>query len=237
MIRQLFELATSKSRTGIKAALRHAVLGIVCAFAFASTTTSTARAADAVPPAAPAADASPRAVIDSLHASLISVMREAKQLGYSGRYGRLAPVLANHFDTPWMAEKSIGREWTKLGSPDRNRLVDAFRRFTTANYAGRFDGFGGERFETLRDEPSLQSTTLVYSRLLQSNGEVTELNYRLRQIEGQWRIIDVYLNGTVSELALRRSEYSSIIKRDGLDALIQALEGKIAKLKAGDVAS
>lgn len=191
----------------------------------------------ATPPAAPAPDATPRAVIDSLHASLIGVMKEAKTLGYPGRYERLAPVLANHFDTPWMAEKSIGREWAQLAAPDRERLVNAFRRFTTANYAGRFDGYGGERFETLRDEPSLQSTMLVYSRLLESNGEVTELNYRLRQVGSDWRIIDVYLNGTVSELALRRSEYSSIIKRDGLEALIKALEGKISKLEAGEVSS
>lgn len=196
-----------------------------------------AGAEGATPPAAPAPDATPRAVIDSLHASLISVMKEAKTLGYPGRYQRLEPVLASHFDTPWMAEKSIGREWSKLSEADRERLVEAFRRFTTANYAGRFDGYGGERFETLRDEPSLQSTMLVYTRLLESNGEVTELNYRLRQSGSSWRIIDVYLNGTVSELALRRSEYSSIIKRDGLEALIKALEGKISKLEAGEVAS
>jgi phospholipid transport system substrate-binding protein len=223
----------ARSRTVLRLALAVAALGA----AAPSLIAASARAGEAIPPAAPASDASPRAVIDSLHASLISVMRDAKQLGYSGRYERLKPVLANHFDTPWMAEKSIGREWTRLEVPDRERLVDAFRRFTTANYAGRFDGFGGERFETLRDEPSLQNTMLVYSRLLQSNGEVTELNYRLRQVDGHWRIIDVYLNGTVSELALRRSEYSSIIKRDGLDALIEALEGKISKLESGDVAS
>lgn len=220
---------------GTRAAARIAALLVV--LSWDGLTPQRSAAESATPPAAPVADATPRAVVDSLHASLLSVMKEAKTLGYPGRYERLAPVLASHFDTPWMAEKSIGREWTVLATPDRERLVNAFRRFTTANYAGRFDGYGGERFETLRDEPSLQNTMLVYSRLQESNGEVTELNYRLRQVGSSWRIIDVYLNGTVSELALRRSEYSSIIKRDGLEALIKALEGKISRLEGGEVAS
>jgi len=214
-----------------------ALLATLFALSAGPVAPRSASAEAATPPSSLSPDATPRAVIDSLHTTLLEVMKEAKTLGYSGRYERLAPVLASHFDTPWMAEKSIGREWAKLAEPDRERMIDAFRRFTTANYAGRFDGYGGERFETLRDEPSLQSTMLVYTRLVESNGEVTELNYRLRQVGPSWRIIDVYLNGTVSELALRRSEYSSIIKRDGLEALIDALEAKISKLEAGDVAS
>ena len=61
-------------------------------------------------------------------------------------------------------------------------------------------------------------------------GEVTQLNYRLRPVSAKWKIIDVYLNGTVSELALRRSEYSSLIQREGLDSLLVALNQKIANL-------
>ena len=96
-----------------------------------------------------------------------------------------------------------------------------------ANYAGRFDGYSGQSFETVGEEPSAQETVLVRTRLVQPEGEVVQLNYRLREANGSWKIIDVYLNGTVSELALRRSEYASLIKREGWNAVIAALDQRI----------
>jgi phospholipid transport system substrate-binding protein len=168
--------------------------------------------------------------IERFHAGLLDVMKNAVTLGYEGRYQKLEPIVGTNFDTPFMASKSVGRYWKDMGEPDHERLVKTFSRFTVANYAGRFDGYSGQSFETLREEPSLHDTVLVYSRLSDPGGEVVEINYRLRQSEAGWKIIDVYLNGTVSEIALRRSEYSSILGREGVDGLITALEGKIKEL-------
>jgi phospholipid transport system substrate-binding protein len=184
------------------------------------------------PSADPAAE-SPSAVVDELHESLIQVMKGATELGYAGRFEKLEPVLGRLFDTPFMAEKSVGRHWKKLGEAEQQNLRDTFRRFTVANYAGRFDGFAGERFETLGEEASTHDTVLVHSRLIDSSGEIIQLNYRLHRVDGGWRIFDVYLNGTVSELALRRSEYSSLISRDGFAALLVALHQKIDELASG----
>ena len=113
---------------------------------------------------------------------------------------------------------------------ERERLVGTFKRFSVSNYAGNFDSFNGETFETQDVVESTHGTKLVRTRLLAGDGEVVQLNYRLRPVDGQWKIIDVYLNGTVSELALRRSEYSSLIKREGFDSLLVALDEKIAVL-------
>ena len=55
----------------------------------------------------------------------------------------------------------------------------------------------------------------------------------MRRVNGRWKIVDVYLDGTVSELALRRSEFSSIVKRESFDALIEAIDAKTAKLASG----
>lgn len=176
-------------------------------------------------------------VVELLHEALLEVMKEAKVLGYSGRFERLEPVLDAQFDIPFMAEKSVGRHWKSAEPEERKALVHTFKRFTVANYAGRFDGYSGQRFETLGEEPSSRGTQLVRSQLVQSDGEIVQLNYRLRPVDGRWRIIDVYLNGTVSELALRRSEYTSLIQREGFDALLSALDERIAELASGDQAS
>jgi phospholipid transport system substrate-binding protein len=163
-------------------------------------------------------------------------MKDAKTLGYDGRFERLEPVIAELFDIPFMAEKSIGRHWKTVDEEDRAHLLTTFERFTVANYAGRFTGYSGQLFETSKEEASKYGTVLVYSRLVLGDGEIVQLNYRLRPAKDDgWRIIDVLLNGTVSELALRRSEYSSLIQREGFAALMSAINKRIDDLAGGKV--
>jgi phospholipid transport system substrate-binding protein len=178
----------------------------------------------------------PTMVVDALHENLISVMKNAETLGYDGRFEQLEPVISELFDIPFMAEKSIGRHWKTVEEDNRGRLLSTFERFTVANYAGRFTGYSGQTFETIKERESKYGTVLVYSRLISEDGETVQLNYRLRPAEDdRWRIIDVLLNGTISELALRRSEYSSLIQREGFAALLTALNKRIDDLASGNV--
>ena len=135
-----------------------------------------------------------------------------------------------------MAEKSVGRYWKTIEADNRTLLLSTFERFTVANYAGRFTDYSGQSFETTGQQPSKHGTVLVFSRLISKNGDVVQLNYRLKPDEKHgWKIIDVLLNGTISELALRRSEYSSLIQREGFGALISALNDRIENLAEGKV--
>jgi phospholipid transport system substrate-binding protein len=182
--------------------------------------------------AAPAA-AQPVAapVVDGFHAALLGVMKEADALGYAGRAERLRPALVVAYDLPFMAEKTLGRQWDALDATQRAVFSDAFERFTVANYASNFDGFSGQSFETQGEEASIQDTRLVRTRLVRPHEDPVQLDYRLHRDGDRWRIIDVYLDGTVSELARRRSEYSAVLKRDGFDALLRAIQEKIAALE------
>ena len=180
--------------------------------------------------AAPEAPAPPTNVVETLHVALLGVMKDADELGYQGRCDRLSPVVQDLYDISFMAEKSVGRHWRATGEGERQHLLETFAGFLVANYAGNFDGYSGQSFEILGEEQSTQGTMLVRTRLVEPDGEATQLNYRLRPVDGEWKIIDVYLNGTVSELALRRSEYSSLIQREGFDSLLVALNQKITNL-------
>ena len=115
---------------------------------------------------------------------------------------------------------------------ERKKWIHCFENVTAANYAGRFTGYTGQEFVTLGVEPSSHNTIIVRTRLINPDGEDVDLNYRLRETPAGWRIIDVYLNGTVSELALRRSEYSSLIKRDGFQSLVDSVDKRVADLSA-----
>ena len=175
------------------------------------------------------------AAIEKLHATILDAMKRANQLKYDGRYALLEPVIDETFDLSFMAEKSAGKNWAAFTDEQKKRWTDTFARMTKANYAGRFDGYSNQRFETLGTEPAGFDTLLVRTRLLQPEkaDEDVEINYRLHRASSGWRIVDIYLSGTVSELALRRAEYGSVFQRDGFDKMIAQLESKIAKLKSG----
>ena len=184
-----------------------------------------------LPPAA-AAEEAPSDIVGRLNAVLMEVMQQADELGFSGRYDRLAPVLSEAFNFPLMARISVGRHWRKLEDSDRDRLVDAFGRMSIATFAARFDGYSGERFEVLGEKPAPRKAVLVRNRLIKNDGEAVEINYLLKTAKGRWRVVDVFLDAKYSELAMKRSEYGSVIKNAGFDELIRSLDEKIADLAA-----
>ena len=172
-------------------------------------------------------------VIQQLDDGLLGVMKDAKTLGYQGRFDRLAPIVDHTYDVPFMAEKVVGSHWQRFDEAGRARWIGVFREYLIANYAGNFDGFSGQRFDLLGQEPAPNETTLVRTVLRVPGSEDVDLTYRMRAVGDAWRIVDIYLKGTVSELALRRSDYASVLNSGGLDGLVTTVRGKIADLAAG----
>ncbi len=181
--------------------------------------------------ASPAAS-SPVPAIEAFHAGLLEIMKNANTLGFQGRIDELEPLMAKTFDLDFMASKTVGRHWSMLSPADQKRWAETFTRFTTANYAGRFTGFTGEQFITVGVEDAAHETRLVRTKIVVPNEEDVALDYRVIERDGRWKVIDVFLNGKVSELALRRSEYASALKRDGFEQLVTSVETKIADLKS-----
>ncbi len=175
----------------------------------------------------------PTAVVERLHAQLLDVLKQAAQLGYQGRYARIEPAIDAAYDLPFMAEKVVGPYWKDLDNVARAEWVQTFARLTKANYAARFDHYGGQRFETLGEERGARDTVMVRSQVVDPGAENVELTYRLRNGDAGWKIVDVILKGTVSELALRRSEYTTVAGRDGFAALVKQVDETIARLAEG----
>jgi phospholipid transport system substrate-binding protein len=180
-----------------------------------------------------AADSGPTAVVNRFDETLIGVMKDGESLGYDGRFKRLQPVMQEAFALDSMAEKSLGQHWRELSEADRATWRQLFGEFTIANYAANFDRFTGQRFDMLGEEASTNDTTMVKTKVISPGSDDVALTYRLQNIGGTWKIIDVFLKGTVSELALRRSDYASVFERNGFAALTTVLRGKIADLAAG----
>ena len=178
-----------------------------------------------VPAVAPAADTAVK-VVEGLHAELLFVMKRAKKLGYAGRYQRLAPTVSVSYDFPYISKVVVGRHWKSFTAEQKSRFIEIFGKLSIATYANRFDGYSGERFKTISAEELKRGRRLVKTVLIKANGEEIELDYILHQNNDQWRIINVIAEG-VSDLSLKRADYTSYLKKEGFDALLKKLNEKI----------
>lgn len=175
----------------------------------------------------------PAGVIEAFYKVLLETMRNAERLGFEGRRQTLAPAIDQAYNLPLMARLSIGPQWNGLSADEQRRFTQAFRELTLSTYAARFDGYSGEQLLVEPGAQSVQGGTIVRSKIVQSDGEPVQIDYLMRQDGDSWKIIDVYLKGTVSELATRRSEFSSVLRRDGAEALLRLMDRKIAEARAG----
>jgi len=170
------------------------------------------------------------APIRAFYDALLDVMRRARALGVHGRYDALAPVIRATFDLAAMTRISVGPRWNAIPPEQQAALIDGFTRMTIATYASRFDGYSGERFEVDPAIETRKTGSVVHTRLVQSNGEPIAINYLMRHSAPGWKVVDVYLTGTISELATRRSEFSAILDAGGATKLIDTLKQQTDQL-------
>jgi len=186
--------------------------------------------------AAPAADVAPAepapsATIQALCDALISAMKQGRALGFAGRRTLLEPVVRRALDLPLMTRLALGPPWRTLTPEQQAQLVEAFSDYSIATYANRFSDYSGERFTVDPSASRLANgDVIVHSSLVTKDPEPVRLDYLMRAHAGDWQVIDVYLSGTISQLASYRSEFSSVVHTGGAPALIGLLKKKTADL-------
>src|SRR6516165_6783183 len=174
----------------------------------------------------------PEDSVRGFYDTLLTAMKNGPTLGQSGRYARLAPVVDGLFDIPSMTRLAIGPTWATLSPAQQQQLIEAFRHYVAATYADRFDSWSGEQLRVTGERP-YNADVIVQTKIVKTNGETTTLDYLMHQNQGTWQISDVYLDGSISQLAIQRSEFHSILRRDGVDGLVMALNRKTDLLSKG----
>ena len=177
---------------------------------------------------APAESSQPSQVVAKLQSSLLSLMKQANQLNYKHRYQLLEPIVTKSHDLPFVAKITVGKYWKTFDDQQKTSFVDTFSRLSIATYADRFDGYGGETFFVGAQKELPRGKMLVETILTKSNGDKVQFNYLLRRDKNDWRIINIIVDG-VSDLAVRRAEYTSILKSDGFSPLMAKIEDQIGR--------
>ena len=139
------------------------------------------------------------------------------------RYDRLKPAVEQAFDIPGMTALSVGPTWSSIDPADQKALINAFERMTVANYASNFDKYSGEKFTVDPKVAERGSNKYVKSTLKPANDAAIPFNYRLHQVDGSWKIMDVYLNGNISQLAQKRSDFGATLHSEGPKGLAQKI--------------
>lgn len=178
-----------------------------------------------VPDLAHAVPGSGGDTVQGLYDALLSTMKDGRTLGQSGRLAQLEPVIRRSFDIPTMTRLSVGPSWASLTEAQRQQVTESLGRYVSAIYADRFDSYAGQKLQVTGEQPNAGGV-MVKSQIIKANGEPVKVDYMMHRSGTGWLISDIYLDGAISEVATRRSEFAAILKNEGIDGLIAGLNRK-----------
>jgi phospholipid transport system substrate-binding protein len=173
--------------------------------------------------------AAPAEVVAALHAGIVAAAADPKR-GVEARYSELEPLVAHTHDLPYIAELSIRRYWTGLTDEQRQRFVAAFSRLSVMTYASRFGTATAATFEMLGSEDAGNGRVQVHAAINRVSDSDVSLDYLLHETDNGWKIINI-LADQVSDLALKRAEYSRALSTGTIEDLIAELQSQTDDLR------
>lgn len=177
------------------------------------------------------------ATIDRLNGALLGAMKAGEQTSFNRRYDMVAPAIEQAFDLPAVLAVSVGPTWAGLSQAQQIRLLEAFRRYTVASYVASFDSYAGQSFSVSPNVRDVGSDRVVVgSRITPTTGDATQLDYVMQQTAAGWKVVDVLAAGSISRVAVQRSDFRHVLATGGGDALVASLQRKVADLSGGALA-
>lgn len=161
------------------------------------------------------------AAIQNFYDALTASMKSGGTI--KSRYDKLKPAIDRAFDIAGMTALSVGPTWSSISASDQKDLTDAFDRMTVADYARNFDNYNGEKFTVDPAVIDRGEEKFVKSTLTPAKGAPVPFNYRMRDVNGEWKIVDIYLNGNISQLAQKRSDFSATLQASGPEGLAKKI--------------
>ncbi len=143
----------------------------------------------------------------------------------------LADILSRGFDLPLVARFVLGRYWQPATPEQRDSYVELFGLFVIKSYSRRLGGFAGSSFDIVGADPIGKADILVTTILRRKSGQSFKAGWRVRLIDDKHKIIDVIIEG-ISMAVSQRQEFASVLKRDGMERLLQILSAKVGRMPA-----
>ena len=160
-------------------------------------------------------------------------MHAGKATPFAQRYATLAPIVQQAFDLQTILETSVGPRWSSFPPEQQQELRTEFLHFTVASYVSNFSSFDGEKFDIDPQTRSVGTEQVVSTHIVPTSGDPSRIDYVMRQGSNGWRAVDVLLDGTISRVAVQRSDFRSMLESGGPAALVTSLHKKVSDLSGG----
>ena len=177
---------------------------------------------------ASAADGDAEEFIRDLGERAVSVLRDKENTTFAEREFAFRNILVRGFHIKTISRFVLGRYWKTATEAQRRAYDHIFVDFIVRVYASRFDSYNGETFEILKSvESDIEGDLIIRTRILRpSGGTPIGVDYRVRVIDGGYRVVDVVVEG-ISMLHTHRVEFASVINRKGMDGLLDELRNQV----------
>lgn len=210
---------------------RSALLALACALAGVPGVAGAQGSGGGAAMSATAGTASPAT------APIVALQQTLSQLrpnSFAADARLLGPVLDQAFDLEAILKASVGLSYDAIPPAQKAKLLGVFRAFTVASYVGNFAG-SHDRFTVSPEVRALGAEQVVRTGIVGDGGTTTRVDYVMRQEPAGFRAVDVLLDGTISRVAVQRSDFRSVLAAGGPDALIRKLSDKVTALSDGQM--
>ena len=186
-------------------------------------------------PAFAQADGALTAPIGTLGNALLAVMRLEKQTPFPQRYNMLAPAVDQAFDLEDVLRVSVGSYWNGLPAAQQRKLLQAFRSFIIATYVSNFKSYDGQTFLISPTIRTVGADRVISTTLDKPQGDALRMDYVMHETPMGWRVRDILLDGTISRVAVQRSDFASQLSQGDASRLIGSLDQKVSVLSDGSM--
>jgi len=173
------------------------------------------------------------APVATLDQALLTAMKNGSA-PFPSRYQALAPAIDQAFNLQQILKTIVGLRWSSIPPDQQTKLLSVFRAYTIANYAANFDSDSGDQIRILPETRSVGADRVVETEIVPTSGDPTRIDYVMRQFPAGWQAVDVLEEGTISQAAVQRSDFRSLLS-DGAGKLIEKLQSKVDTLSGGTI--
>ena len=157
--------------------------------------------------------------VNELHESLIKISNKTIN---SDNLALIDDVVKNSYDLEKMGKIIIGVDWKQMDTKSKKEFINVFKRFISVNYFRRFNKINELDFEhqtvkVIGDKFKLARVILT------ADNEKLKMDYLLGFKNEKWKIFDVLIDGSISEVATKKSDFKKIIKEEGVSGLVKNL--------------
>lgn len=176
--------------------------------------------------AAAATESAPRAMVQETIDAVLVVLND-KSLSTPQKRSRIEEIAYQRFDFPTVAKLVLARNWQRFSKPQQVQFIEEFKRYLAVNYGNRIERYDQQKVEIVGERQEPRGDVTIQSVVRGGEFEGATVDYRLRQNEGRWLVIDVIVEG-ISLVSNFRDQFKEVLARGGPEELLEALRAKNA---------